>query len=353
MKKLSGDDSSGFAITFRDARKGWIHFIPLFYSFISNVVGIALVTRNSNSSLLNTMIGVFMLVHGRTLAAYLVHEAAHGNIFKEHFANHLFGVASLWFAGCPYCDFRHVRSMHIKHHKDRADVVEFDYREYVVNSNPLWKNVILAFELVSIPMVETIHHLRSALYPLLDSSAPSSRRQSATLGVLTTCAIYFGLASVSASALLWYLLSGALMLNFLAFNDAFHHTYEAVAMADYVPGPGSRTASYEEENTFSNLVTCSRTFQWLNALFMLNFGYHNAHHIKPMTPWYDLPWFHETVYGDKGCDQVLPYSDLWEPWWKYRLQRVTDADYGVVAPAGTPRRAQGFVGALGVSFLTV
>ena len=336
----------------RDPSWGWIHFSPLVYAFLANMFGVAILARYSNRSTLYPLVATLVITHGRVLSAYMVHEATHGNIFKDHWANHWFGVLALWCAGCPYCDFRHVRIMHIKHHKDRADVVEFDYRAFISNTSVAVRHTILCLEFFCIPVVETIHHLRSALYPLF-YPVPTSRRQSSALGVSASLMLYTILYLQTPIALAWYFSSGILMLNFLAFNDAFHHTYEAVLMEDYIPGPGNRTAQYEEENTFSNLVTENPNYQWLNGLFTLNFGYHNAHHVKPMTPWYGLPTLHRTVYSDEDTPQVLPFGDLLYPWWKHRLERVVNEDYGVVKPLGTPHRARNFVGALGVSFLTV
>jgi hypothetical protein len=52
--------------------------------------------------------------------------------------------------------------------------------------------------------------------------------------------------------------------------------------------------------------------------------------------------------------QVLTIPDVWYAWYRHRLRRVVEEDYGVVHPIGTPGgRANDFVGALGVSFLTV
>ena len=39
-------------------------------------------------------------------------------------------------------------------------------------------------------------------------------------------------------------------------------------------------------------------------------------------------------------------------WWTHRVARVLSPSYGHVGPLGVPRRAAGFVGSLGVSFLT-
>jgi fatty acid desaturase len=99
---------------------------------------------------------------------------------------------------------------------------------------------------------------------------------------------------------------------------------------------------------------------WLNLL-ILNFGYHNAHHQRASVPWYRLPSFHRQLYGD-GHLAVMPMRELLRSWHRNRVRRVSADDYGApqagASQAGSPqgdapRRADGFVGAHGVSFLTV
>lgn len=138
-------------------------------------------------------------------------------------------------------------------------------------------------------------------------------------------------------------------------HDAFQHTFQVLVPGPaYVSGPGPRTAQYEEENTYSNLI--STRWPLLNVL-SLNFGHHNAHHRKPMTPWYRLPALHLEMYGSTGgnvdCSpQVLPFRELLQTWHANRLRRVLEEDYGFVAKDGNDR-ARAFIGSVGVSFLTV
>ena len=147
--------------------------------------------------------------------------------------------------------------MHISHHKDRADTVEFDYRTFA--NLPWVKPIVLALEYVYIPAVECIMHTRTALAPLIwPSLYSSSRIWSSAIGVPIQAAWYAFL--FHRGILLPHLVAGALVLQYLSLNDAFHHTYEAILMANYTPGPGPRTAKYEEENTFSSKSTQSRLF---------------------------------------------------------------------------------------------
>jgi len=138
-------------------------------------------------------------------------------------------------------------------------------------------------------------------------------------------------------------------------HDAFQHTYEVKLMGS-APGPGPRDAKYEEENTFSDLL--SLRFPLLNAL-VLNFGYHNTHHRSPMTPWYRLPAMHAKLYGpqlqEQLSERVLPFSLLSGSWVRHRVKRVLDSKdaFDAFLKKTGPDRASAFVGDLGVSFLTM
>jgi fatty acid desaturase len=83
----------------------------------------------------------------------------------------------------------------------------------------------------------------------------------------------------------------------------------------------------------------------------LNFGYHNAHHERPTAPWHRLPAFHRELYSD-DYPQVTPVRELLRSFHINRVKRVLAQDYGQVQAPGTPGRADGFLGAVGVSFLT-
>lgn len=257
-------------------------------------------------------------------------------------------------AGTPYANFKHVRKIHIAHHFDRADTVEFDYRAFINTRLPrACRAAILAAEWACVPAVELLMHARTALAPLADARKPLGWRLGTAVGTAATALGYVALARAGgAAAVGLYFVAFCLMLQFLAAHDAFQHTYTVLIPDEkYVPGPGPRTAQYEEENTYSDLL--STHYEWLNLL-ALNFGYHNAHHKKPMTPWYKLPALHASLYGTpEGTPQTLPFRQLLGTLHRNRLRRVLDEDYGVVAPPGTPDRAGRFVGSLGVSFLTV
>jgi fatty acid desaturase len=108
-----------------------------------------------------------------------------------------------------------------------------------------------------------------------------------------------------------------------------------------------RSAAYEQDNTYSNLV--STRHPWLNLL-VLNFGFHNAHHHRASVPWYRLPALHRHLYGEHSRS-VMPLPELLSSWHRNRVRRVCADDYGGVGDG--PGRADSFIGAHGVSFLTV
>jgi fatty acid desaturase len=141
-----------------------------------------------------------------------------------------------------------------------------------------------------------------------------------------------------------------LFVHLLRFADCFQHTYDAYPILDETPIPQDklRDRAYEQANTYSDVVAIDA--KWLNLIW-LNFGFHNAHHERPVAPWYQLPKLHRDLYPD-GNAQVVTVGELLRAYHRHRVTRVLAIDYGEVRAPGTPQRADGFIGAVGVSFLT-
>jgi fatty acid desaturase len=197
-----------------------------------------------------------------------------------------------------------------------------------------------------IPAVEVLMHLQIVWRPVFSRSQrrylPRSMAMLFVRGTLLAL-----LALWSLKAFLLYVLAFAVMLHVLNFFDAFHHTFQQIFVEADEPVPShDRSRAYEEENTYSNVV--SVRFPWLNLL-ILNFGYHNAHHQRASVPWYRLPRFHRSLYGDQ-TPALMPLSEVLRSWHRNRVRRVLSDGSG---PGQGPGRADGFVGAHGVSFLTV
>jgi fatty acid desaturase len=316
------------------------------YTLFGYVGGIALLF--AGSAWLNAL-GTLLLAHAMIIAAYLIHEFAHGSIFSVPRHNVWAGNLCSWMAGSCYAEFQDLRKKHMRHHVDRADVITFDSKAFLL-ACPGWvRRLVLALEWAYIPAVELIMHGYVIVLPFItgnDKHRARRRQVALTLAVRGLLFTVMGLVSLKALAL--YLLAWLIMLSVLRFADAYQHTYDAFAVLEEgaVPDDKPRDRRYEQQNTFSNVVS----LRWpaLNLL-LLNFSYHNAHHEKPVAPWYRLPRLHEELYGSAYA-QVIPMRQLLGPFHRHRLKRVLSDDYGVVGEG--PGKAEGFYGAVGVSFLT-
>jgi fatty acid desaturase len=290
--------------------------------------------------------GVLLTAHAMLIAAYLIHEAAHYTLFASPAHNRIAGEAMSWIAGSAYAAFERIRHLHLRHHRDRADVTCFDWKAFL-NARPGLRRAVVALEWAHIPAVELLMHAQVMLRPFLDRSQRAFLPRAATV-LAVRAALLGGLALLSPQSAVLYGVAYLLLLTALNFFDAFHHTFEQYFTGAEVPVPmNDRDRAYEQANTYSNVV--SARHPWLNLL-TLNFGYHNAHHERAAVPWYRLPALHRELYGD-GSRELMPLSELLRTWVRNRVRRVIDEDYGGVGEGRG--RADGFVGAHGVSFLTV
>src|SRR5258708_917161 len=328
---------------FRDREAAWANPLVLTWTWAGWLGSFALM--GAHAVILN-IAGVLLCAHTMIFAAYLVHEAAHQTLFAAHAANAFAGEAMNFIAGSAHASFERIRHMHIRHHLDRADLTCFDFQGLMLRPPGVpWP--LQALEWACIPATEVLMHWQVVARPFFVASQRRHLpRVAAMLIVRWGLLVLLGLWSWR--ALLLYVVATVLLLHVLNFFDAFHHTFEQYFVAADEPVPmGGRDRQYEHANTYSNVI--SRWHPWLNLL-TLNFGYHNAHHQRASVPWYRLPALHKDLYGE-ACDAVLPLSELVRTWHRNRVRRVISDDYG--APSLGPRRADNFVGAHGVSFLTV
>lgn len=295
--------------------------------------------------------GVLLCAHTMILAAYLIHEAAHYTLFSSPRINRWAGEAMSFIAGASYASFDRIRHLHIRHHRDRADVTCFDFKG-LMQRRPSVRRLLQALEWAYIPATEILMHLQVVWRPFF---VPSQRRhlpRSAAMLVLRLSLLGL-LAAWSVKALALYALAYVLLLHVLNFFDAFHHTFDQFFVAEDEPVPmDGRDRAYEQAHTYSNLV--SMRFPVLNLL-TLNFGYHNAHHERAAVPWWRLPALHRELYDERALN-VMPLAELLRTWHRNRVKRVVADHYGTPetgAPQAGARRADAFVGAHGVSFLTV
>src|SRR5260370_32867491 len=185
-------------------------------------------------------------------------------------ANFAAGQAMSFIAGSSYASCERIRHLHIRHHMDRADVTCFDFKGLMLR-HPAIRRSMELLEWCYIPSVEILMHLQVVWRPLFSRSQRQYLPRSMAMLAVRGCLLaLLGLWSVK--ALMLYFLAVALMLHGLNFFDSFHHTYEQIFLEADQPVPAhGRDRAYEEENTYSNLLSAG--FPWLNVL-ILNFGYH-------------------------------------------------------------------------------
>jgi fatty acid desaturase len=290
--------------------------------------------------------GVLLNAHAMMIAAYLIHEAAHYTLFADPRHNRVAGEAMNWIAGGAYASFQRIRHLHLRHHRDRADVTCFDYKAFL-KKYPWLLRAVCVLEWVYVPAVEILMHAQVMLRPFFDRAQRRYLPRAATV-LAVRVALFATLVALSPQAAVLYLVAYALFLSALNFFDAFHHTFEQYFVDADAPVPmNGRDREYEQANTFSNVASARHPL--LNAL-TLNFGYHNAHHERAAVPWYRLPALHRELFGESPRE-LMPVSELLRTYHRNRVRRVMDDDYGAVGEGRG--RADNFTGAHGVSFLTV
>ena len=334
---MTMDGSARRAGLFREREGALPNSIALLWAGIGWLGSFGLMAAGDK---LANVLGVLLCAHAMIIAAYLIHEAAHCTLFAGRRVNHAVGEAMSFVAGSSYAAFARIRHMHIRHHRDRADITCFDFLA-LLRRRPALRRVLEALEWAYVPATELLMHLQVIWRPVFDRS--QRRYLPRALGMLALRgALLAALGLWSLKALLLYALAYMVMLQVLHFFDSFHHTFEQYFVPADAPVPmAGRDRAYEQANTYSNLV--SRRHPWLNLL-TLNFGYHNAHHERAGVPWYRLPALHRGLYGD-AAPAVMPLSAMLAGWHRNRVRRVAAEAYG--APGGA------FLGAHGVSFLTV
>ena len=325
--------------------------LPNCLAFSFAIFGYALgVLMLFNAHWLVNAAGVLLTAQALIVSAYLLHEFSHWSIFKTPQNNRRWGIIMSWINGSCYSTFEEIRSKHIHHHVDRADVLTFNVQHLMRDMPSPIRNTIKVLEWAYIPALEILMHFLVIVLPFTRPEWHYKRRRLIAI-ILVRASLLMLMAWFSLKAWLLYLLAYCIMLTALRFADAFQHTYEVflesiLAQSDGKIADGKlRDRAYEQSNTFSNLT--SLQYPWLNLMF-LNFPYHNAHHEKPVAPWYQLPKLHAELFGETRLLPVIPMSKLLTAYHRHRITRLQSDDYGLL----TNDSANAFIGAVGVSFLT-
>jgi len=333
------------AKVFRDNEGAWRNVAALGVTLAGWPLGIFLLGQ---AAWWLNAIGFALVVLTLTWSAYFIHEFAHYAIFQSAQTNERWGTLMSWINGSAFARFADLRRKHMRHHVERADVITFDLQGFL-RARPLVRRVVLALEWLHIPAVEFVMRGMVVTLPFIDERKKDARARVLAVGAVRLSA-WALLLWWSPKAVALYLVAYLLFVHLLRFADCFQHTYDAYPILDNAPIPQDkvRDRAYEQANTYTDVVGVDA--KWLNLLW-LNFGFHNAHHERPVAPWYRLPALHRELYP-AGYAQVVTVGELLSAYHRHRVTRVMAQDYGEVLPPGTPGRADRFIGAVGVSFLT-
>jgi fatty acid desaturase len=336
----TGDAMNG---SLRRLAKSWPNLMVVAYTLLGWPTGVWMLMQPHIA--LNA-IGVLLTAHTLIYSAYLIHDCVHHALFRTASANDRFGMLMSWINGACLADYSRLKKKHLRHHTDRLDVVTFDYRA-ALRRAPRWlRRAALALEWVYVPSVELLMRGMVIAAPFSQGTRTEQIRVLSLLALRV--AFFAALAWISLKAVLLYAVAYMIFLTVLRFMDAFQHTYEVFATHSLQAAPVDprRDLRYEYENTYSNLLV--QHPGWLNML-VLNFPYHNAHHVRPGAAWHRLPALHRSLYSEAD-PQVITCRQLLASYHQHRVARVLADNYGSVSSTGD--RAGGFLGAVGVSFLT-
>ncbi len=166
------------------------------------------------------LIGVLLTAQSLVISAYLLHEFSHWSIFKTPKTNRNWGVLMSFITGSCYSTFEEIRSKHMHHHIDRADVLTCNVQLLMRNLPPYARNTIKFLEWFYVPALEIFMHFLVIILPFI---RPQWHHKRARLLAITSvrASIFALMAFISLKAWALYLLSYVLMMTSLRFADAF------------------------------------------------------------------------------------------------------------------------------------
>jgi fatty acid desaturase len=261
---------------------------------------------------------VLLLGHGMVIAAYLIHECGHNTIFRNNEANARLGRFLNWICGSSYGTFEDIRYKHFRHHVDNDDSVWFVYEEYLAR-HPLQTRAIRFLEWFLVPAHEVLMHGIMMFSAFIIPQRKGQRLRQSVV-ILLRVGAFIALLALWPRVAIGYVLAYMLMMHVLRFMDMLQHDYgnNPILYEENAPSRFGGRAT-EQAHTFSNPISFGRDLpNWL----VLNFGFHNAHHLRPTVPWYRLPAFYrEHVSNDP--DSVVPFAVQLKIYFSHRVRRVT------------------------------
>lgn len=305
----------------------------IFYTFLGYTTSI--IWAAQNNYFLN-FLSLLLLSHSLIIAAYLLHECIHKTLLSNSKHNRWLALSLSWVTGACYSDYDCLKKKHMRHHANRVDSLAIDHQLLLKRHRVLCK-VIEILEWCYFPAIEILTHILSILAPFILSARKHERKR--MISVITLRILFFSVLVLWNWKIIFiYSLSYLIFIRVLGFMDAFQHVYEVRINLDKEKVLPEFDREYEESHTWSNLL--SDKYHWLNLL-VLNFCYHNVHHVRPAEPWHRLPQLHSERYENKTAPEVSLRRQL-SDFHKYRVKRIIETNNN--------NEGQNY-GAAGVSFL--
>lgn len=291
-----------------------MHGLAVCYSLAAYIAG--LIGLWSSSWTVNGL-AVLLLAHGMIVSAYMIHECAHNTIFRDNKHNARLGTALSWICGAAYGTYDDIRYKHFRHHVDNDDVVWFDYEAFF-RKHPIVYRVTRFLEFFYIPAHDLIMHSIMIFCSFIIPERRDQRIRNVSVILVRGC-VFVVLALFYPKVALLYALAYMMMMTVLRFMDAIQHDYGYhLNLFTDERSDKKGNLQWEQEHTFSNVLSFKH--EWPNW-FVLNFGYHNAHHAKPTTPWYELPKVHRELFGDDPGNVITLWPQL-KQFHRYRHYRI-------------------------------
>lgn len=332
---------------FQETAGIWYHGGAVLYAILAYGLGIAGLLQQD---ILVNLLATVLLAHGMVIAAYMIHECGHNNVFRSQRNNARLGRFLSWVCGAAYGTYEDIRYKHFRHHVDNDDVVWFDYEKFF-EQHPTVLSITRLLEWFYIPAHDLIMHFIMIFTSFIIPQRRNQRRRNVGVIIIRGSLYLAALIYVPKAALL-YAVAYLLMMTVLRFMDSVQHDYSYnLTLFDFGKPERKGNTKWEQEHTFSNPVS----FQYvLPNWLVLNFGYHNAHHAHMNVPWYKLPALHRELFGDSP-ENVIPFSAQLKIFHKQRVRRITGNHVGD-EPSGhdyllAARRADVY-GGNAASFLT-
>jgi fatty acid desaturase len=299
---------------FKDSEGARYNCLALLYVAAGYVLGLAGLVHGG---ILLTILSTLWLGHALTIAAYLIHECGHNSIFARNADNARLGTVLTWVTGSCYGTYEDIRYKHFRHHVDNADVMWFESRRWF-NEHPKSARIVQALEWFYIPAHDMVMHFIMIFSAFIIPARRSQRLRNAMV-IVVRSVLFVTLAWVSPRAAVGYFFAYLIMITVLRFMDALQHDYGGIpVLFEDVKLPHRGDRQFEQAHTFSNPI--SLRHPWLNLL-VLNFGFHNAHHAKPIVPWFRLPALHREMFGNSE-EALISFWPSLKSFHRYRVSRV-------------------------------